>query len=58
MIGRLTGKIVRCMPDQVLLEVAGVGYEVRIPLSTFYTLSAGAGESVSLRSLRPLSATC
>jgi len=48
MIGRLTGKIVRCSPDQVLLDVAGVGYEVRIPLSTFYILSAGAREGVSL----------
>jgi Holliday junction DNA helicase RuvA len=48
MIGRLTGKIVCCSPDQVLLDVAGVGYEVRIPLSTFYTLAAGGGGSISL----------
>jgi Holliday junction DNA helicase RuvA len=48
MIGRLTGKILHCSPGQVLLDVTGVGYEVQIPLSTFYKLSEGAGSVVSL----------
>jgi Holliday junction DNA helicase RuvA len=38
MIGRLTGRLATKAPDQVLLDVAGVGYLVHIPLSTFYEL--------------------
>ena len=38
MIGRLTGRLATKAPDQILLDVAGVGYLVHIPLSTFYEL--------------------
>ena len=38
MIGRLTGRLAKKDPDQILLDVAGVGYLVHIPLSTFYEL--------------------
>jgi Holliday junction DNA helicase RuvA len=38
MIGRLTGRLATKAPDQILLDVAGVGYLVHIPLSTFYDL--------------------
>ena len=40
MIGRLSGRILDCSPGLVVIDVAGVGYEVRIPLSTFYPLSS------------------
>jgi Holliday junction DNA helicase RuvA len=49
MIGRLTGKILECTPGQVVLDVTGVGYEVQIPLSTFYALLSGPGDTVDLR---------
>jgi Holliday junction DNA helicase RuvA len=48
MIGKLTGKLVECKPGRVILEVAGVGYAVQIPLSTFYVLSDSAQAPVSL----------
>ena len=40
MIGSLSGKLVAKQPPQVLLEVAGVGYEIDVPMSTFYNLPA------------------
>ena len=36
MIGYLKGALLSTAPDLVLLDVGGVGYEVRIPLSTYY----------------------
>ncbi|MCL4523871.1 MAG: Holliday junction branch migration protein RuvA [Acidobacteria bacterium] len=38
MIGHLRGVLIDKRPNQVLLDVAGVGYQVQIPLSTFYAL--------------------
>lgn len=40
MIGLLRGKLVDKRPNQVLLDVGGVGYQVQIPLSTFAELGA------------------
>ena len=47
MIGRLSGKLLSKQPPQVLLDVAGVAYEVDVPMSTFYNLPA-TGEPVTL----------
>ncbi|AEJ00266.1 Holliday junction ATP-dependent DNA helicase ruvA [Nitrosomonas sp. Is79A3] len=38
MIGRLTGILLEKHPPQVLLDVQGVGYEIDVPMSTFYDL--------------------
>ena len=47
MIGRLQGRLTAKNPPQVMVDVAGVGYELDVPMSTFYTLPA-AGEPVTL----------
>jgi holliday junction DNA helicase RuvA len=47
-IGRLTGVLAdKANPPQVLLDVAGVGYEIDVPMSTFFNLPA-VGERVTL----------
>ena len=48
MIGRLTGKLLDCAPGRVLLDVGGVGYDLQIPLSTFYGLASELGSTASL----------
>ncbi|MBA3916391.1 MAG: Holliday junction branch migration protein RuvA [Acidobacteriales bacterium] len=47
MIGRLTGTLSEKNPPQVLVDCHGVGYEVDVPMSSFYNLP-GLGEKVSL----------
>jgi Holliday junction DNA helicase RuvA len=46
-IGRLCGTLADKGPQHVLLDVAGVGYRVQVPLSTFYKLGE-LGTSVTL----------
>jgi Holliday junction DNA helicase RuvA len=46
-IGRLTGVLLEKNPPQVLVDVSGVGYEVEVPMSTFYNLPQ-TGERVTL----------
>lgn len=47
MIGSLTGRLIEKSPSEILLEAAGVGYRVRVPLTTYGRLP-GTGETVSL----------
>ncbi|MDD5240279.1 MAG: Holliday junction branch migration protein RuvA [Sulfuricella sp.] len=47
MIGRLTGILLEKNPPQILLDVGGVGYEIDVPMSTFYNLPA-LGEKIAL----------
>lgn len=48
MIGRLRGRLVRRDPGMITVDVGGVGYELQIPLSTFYRLSEGTGDEALL----------
>jgi len=48
LIAQLTGKLVDKQPNTVIIDVGGVGYDVTIPLSTFYELGE-LGIEVSLR---------
>jgi len=47
MIGRLAGTLLEKNPPQILVEAGGVGYEIEVPMSTFYNLPA-SGERVTL----------
>lgn len=48
MIGHLTGRLVDKQPNKILIDVNGVGYELHVPLSTFYGLG-DKGETVSVK---------
>ena len=47
MIGRLSGTLAGKSPPQVLVDAGGVGYELDVPMSTFFNLPA-LGEPVQL----------
>jgi Holliday junction DNA helicase RuvA len=47
MIGRLSGLLVHKAPPVVMVDVQGVGYEVSVPMSTFFSLP-GLNEPVVL----------
>ncbi|MEN3371534.1 Holliday junction branch migration protein RuvA [Dechloromonas sp. ZS-1] len=47
MIGRLTGVIAEKNPPQIVLDVNGVGYELDVPMSTFYNLPS-VGDKATL----------
>ena len=47
MIGKLTGTLAAKNPPEVLVDCGGVGYEVLVPMSTFYNLPA-LGQTTSL----------
>ena len=47
MIGRIQGELAEKNPPQILVVCAGVGYEIDVPMSTFYHLPR-TGETVAL----------
>ncbi len=51
MIARLTGRIAEKHPPTVVIDVHGVGYELDVPMSTFYHLPATGAEVTLLTHL-------
>lgn len=47
MIGRIQGKLLETNPPHILVDVHGVGYEIDVPMSTFYNLPP-VGQEVTL----------
>jgi Holliday junction DNA helicase RuvA len=48
MIARLRGTLIEKSPSRIVVDAGGVGYDVMVPLSTFYGLGE-AGATVALR---------
>lgn len=48
MIARLAGVVFEKHPNRLIVDVAGVGYDVQVPLSTFYT-AGEPGTEIALR---------
>jgi Holliday junction DNA helicase RuvA len=48
MIAHLRGRLLEKHPNRVIVDVNGVGYDVHVPLSTFYEM-AEPGEEIALR---------
>lgn len=48
MIAHLRGRLLDKKPNRIVLDVSGVGYDVSVPLSTFYGLG-DAGTDIALR---------
>ena len=46
MIGKISGKLIERHPPRVMVDVHGVGYEIDVPMSTFYQLPAAGSDVV------------
>ena len=57
MIGRLAGILLDKIPPEILVDAGGVGYEVSVPMSTFYDLPP-SGEGVPGSSSRRCTIIC
>ena len=48
MIAHLRGRLLEKQPNRIIVDVSGVGYDVFVPLSTFYNLGE-PGQEITLR---------
>ena len=46
MIGKINGKLIERHPPQIIVDVHGVGYEIDVPMSTFYLLPANGSDVI------------
>ena len=46
MIGKVSGKLVERHPPRIMVDVHGIGYEIDVPMSTFYQLPAAGSDVV------------
>ena len=46
MIGRIKGILIEKQPPMIVVEVQGVGYEIYLPMTCFYTLPEIGQETV------------
>lgn len=51
MIGRIAGVLLEKNPPHLLIDCHGIGYEIDVPMSTFYTLPATGASVVLLTQL-------
>jgi len=47
MFGRIEGRLLEKQPPEVLIDVNGIGYEIQMPMTSFYQLPA-VGENVAV----------
>lgn len=47
MIGRISGVLIEKLPPSICIDVNGVGYDIEVPMSTYYDLP-DVGAKVSL----------
>ena len=57
MIGKLTGILSDKTPPQVIVDCNGVGYEVQVPMSTFYNLPVSGQRAAASAAMRAISAS-
>jgi Holliday junction DNA helicase RuvA len=48
MIGRIKGKILEKIPPHILIDCNGVGYEIEVPMTTFYDLPEAGSDVILL----------
>ena len=48
MIARLRGEVVEALPSRLVVDVAGVGYQVLVPISSFDRLNPRQGQEITL----------
>ena len=48
MIGRIRGQLVHKQPPEILVDVAGVGYEIQVPMTTLFQLPETGAEVILL----------
>ena len=54
MIARLAGTLADKTPGRIIIDVQGVGYDLQVPLSTFYVI----GDALWVLAIRPCTRTC